>query len=646
MILRWVMLPALACVAQASDLATAEQQSFGPIPKLDLQRVGEISAALPKSPAVPGRPVSDRTAWEEASHLPVVRAAVTWARSEKTKIPPVLDASFQAEYEATGSRKRYDEAMEWRRSRLTAFAVAEGAERQGEFLPLLVEELDLVLAEPSWAMPAHLSHLPEAERENYLDLLSTELAFSLAVMDGWFGDLLGDARRKRIRDAVWRRVLGPYLKQAEEGQARYFWMTASHNWNAVCHAGVVGAALGLVPDVQMRAQIVAMAESLLPRYFEGFANDGLCLEGVRYWNYGFGAYLLIAEALYEQTGGRVNWYADRRLDVIGRAGPALEIVHGRYAPFSDTGLDSRIQPQLVALVNRRLFGNTPASVPLWASWDPSMQDGKASPIGRRLWEAALGIFPAGGAVRATGVQEERTESRTRSFFPDGGVLVWRCEDTTDQGRSWGVAIKGGHNGEPHNHLDLGSYAVVSGSSWVFMDPGGERYNAQTFSDRRYESMFHNAFGHPVPIVAGRGQIIGAKARARFVATTFTGPVEEAVLDLTEAYDEPALKRLTRTFRFDGKGRTLTIEDEAEFSDPRSFSLAFIVPAEPMMLRPDGFQPAGATVTVVTSSEFCWESRPVIGFENPPGVNPIRIGLNFERPHTRFRCVTSMVFGSD
>ena len=83
----------------------------------------------------------------------------------------------------------------------------------------------------------------------------------------------------------------------------------------MCHAGIVGAALSVVDSREYRARIVQTAVTRLDGYLNGWSisSDGLCLEGVGYWDYGFGNYLLLAETLWRHSGGRINLYAGERV---------------------------------------------------------------------------------------------------------------------------------------------------------------------------------------------------------------------------------------------------------------------------------------------------------------------------------------------
>ena len=86
---------------------------------------------------------------------------------------------------------------------------------------------------------------------------------------------------------------------------------------------------------------------------------------------------------------------------------------------------------------------------------------------------------------------------------------------------FGAALKGGTNGEQHNHNDVGSFSVVLGRKMVVCDPGAEVYTARTFSARRYESKVLNSFGHAVPVIAGQLQRTGLAAHAEILRHEFT-----------------------------------------------------------------------------------------------------------------------------
>lgn len=139
-----------------------------------------------------------------------------------------------------------------------------------------------------------------------------------------------------------------------------------------------------------------------------------------------------------------------------------------------------------------------------------------------------------------------------------------------------AAMKGGNNDEHHNHNDLGSYVVAVAGSSMLLDPGGEVYTSRTFSAKRYDSKAINSFGHPVPVVAGKLQSTGAKARAVIAGREFTEENDSIVFDITSAYDVKSLNKLTRSFAYSRSGTgSLTVKDEVSFSSPESFGTALI-----------------------------------------------------------------------
>ena len=79
---------------------------------------------------------------------------------------------------------------------------------------------------------------------------------------------------------------------------------------------MTGAALTLLESPQDRALYVAAAEHYSRNFLRGFTSDGYCSEGVGYWNYGFGYYVLLAETIHHATGGGVDLLA---LDEVNQA---------------------------------------------------------------------------------------------------------------------------------------------------------------------------------------------------------------------------------------------------------------------------------------------------------------------------------------
>ena len=328
-------------------------------------------------------------------------------------------------------------------------------------------------------------------------------------------------------------------------------------------ANVTGAALTTVGPVDRRAWFVASAEKYIEYFLKGFASDGYCSEGIGYWNYGFGHYVMLAETLYQQTDGRIDLMAKPLIKEVAQFGRRMEILPGVYPAFADCSPNSRPVPWLTAFVNRRFrFG-----------WN---ENGDVSSI-----VGPKGSLPVTGLLTFPNSISDRPQDGAgtakqplRNWFPEAGILI--CRPKPGAKRPLGVALKGGHNAEHHNHNDVGSYVFALGKAVPLVDPGAERYTRRTFSSKRYVSNVLNSFGHPVPRVAGQLQRKGREAAAKVLDTQFGAAADRLVLDLRSAYDVEGLKRLERTFVFSREGDGgLTVTDRIEAAQPETFETALI-----------------------------------------------------------------------
>ena len=117
------------------------------------------------------------------------------------------------------------------------------------------------------------------------------------------------------------------------------------------------------------------------------------------------------------------------------------------------------------------------------------------------------------------------------------------ERAADQ-RGLTLAVKGGHDGENHNHLDVGSFVVATDGVPVVVDVGRPTYTAVTFSPDRYTLWPLQSSWHNVPEGAGVQQGVGA----RFAARRTTRLDDGLTLDLAPAYPVPGLSTWERSAR--------------------------------------------------------------------------------------------------
>ncbi|HWA85725.1 MAG TPA: hypothetical protein VG710_05855 [Opitutus sp.] len=585
------------------------------------ERVAQIKSWLVAGPFGPGFPASDRARWTNAAEkLPVPELLAAAAQAARAPVPDAPD-NLYLEYSRDGNRTHYQSAIGRRRGRLALFAWAEAVEGQGRFLPALAREMSAILDEKTWVLPAHDGHLTNFEgRTTEVDLGTAMTGWSLGIADYWHGSALPPALHARLEAELRRRVIDPYLALLH-GAPRtpgWWWVTGTNNWNAVCHAGVVGTTLALDGPNAERAEILAAAERNVRAYTEhGLSDDGYCDEGIGYWDYGFGHLALLSEVMAGATRGNLRLISGRKLEAVARYPEHLEIIAGVYPSFSDGSADETPSDFVRALAEHQ--------------FDPTIGP-PAAPVtvgmlrGGELYEAAYRALLPG----STPVPPAATPTSARFWFGDGQVLVSRANP------DFGAAIKGANNGESHNHNDAGTFVVAHGHSAPIIDPGGEVYTARTFGPHRYDSKVLNSYGHPVPLVAGQLQGTGAKFAARVLATDFTAARDRIVLDLTHAYAVPSLVSLVREFSVvRTPAPAVVIFDRVTFKTPETFGTALITFGPWQQVAADVLEiGAGAdAVQVQVSSEGgpIAISPEVIEEDLPSHKKPVRLGLNFAHP---------------
>ncbi|MBN1910347.1 MAG: heparinase II/III family protein [Pirellulales bacterium] len=603
---------------------TAFQAEAASTRRPEADRIAQWKEMLPATPRGVGRPITDREVWEglkkDRNWKSVIRHAEQW---QGKPFPELTDALY-LEFSKNGNRSRCQSVIGQRHKRLGPLVVAECLENQGRFLPEIEKTIREILSEKTWVLPAHDRALTNFKgKEITIDLRSSAVAWELATAVYWLGDRLGAKVRDEVQEELERRVFGPFESMIRQGEPRMWWIQCTNNWNAVCLANVTGAALTAIESPSRRAFFAAAAEANIRNFLEGFTSDGYCSEGLGYWNYGFGNFLRLAETLHQQTGGRVDLMDSDQIRAISQFGRRMEMMPGVYPALADCKPGSRPGPWMMRYVDRRYgFGWTQDRGPL---------DGLSSVAS--LADFGLLAFPNSVTPRPEPIEPPATQPR-RDWFPDAGVLIGRPAPGTDN--ALGVALKGGHNAEHHNHNDVGSFVVALAGKTPLVDPGSEVYTRRTFGSRRYKSGVLNSWGHPVPLVAGKRQHTGRDAQAKVLRTDFTDKNDTLVLDLRSAYEVDGLKKLERTFVFSRENRgSLTVTDRVEMATPERFGVALITFDKWRRTAPDRLvvgQGAGAIVVEIDAHGAAFDIHSEEIHEDLPDHRiPTRLGIDLEEP---------------
>ena len=494
----------------------------------------------------------ERSTWERVATAPALteqRAQVA-ALAEQAHGPVVeIPDERYRDFERTGDRGAFESLYFARRRGLTALALTALLDREAG-TDVLAALIAAICDEPYWALPAHVARDGLDPRET-IDLFAAETSSALAEITALLGDRLPPALVLRAREQVLVRVIEPYERHS------FWWEDSANNWASVCAGSVALAALQVCEPARVRALLPRLRASLR-RSLDGYGDDGVCVEGYGYWRYGFGYYLVATEALDAAFGPDPE---PARAAEAARW-PLRAFLSGRaLVTFADTWLEGTADAGLLAGAERR-YGDV--GLPPTALVEKSVID----ECGR--W--ALALRSLCWSVDADEARPHRDDSPR--WYPDAQWLV------VPEGRHSpvGFAGRGGHNGEPHNHNDLGSFIVARAGRMLVADAGRGVYDREYFGPGRYENPAAGSQGHSVPLLDGVTQAAGASARAELLGMRIDGEGERLDLDLTAVYPHPGLIRLVR--RFERRAEVVTVTDALSAREPIVLTQRFVTTVEP------------------------------------------------------------------
>lgn len=511
-----------------------------------------ISRMLAATQFTPFPRAADRRAWRKIAALPQVKPGVQrliQAAEKAAKEPtPFLKATDYVAFHREGTRDPYDSHAGPRRSRLDLFCTAECFEYKGRFLDAILNEAWAIAEETVWWMSAHCIGclIPDVERGQNIDLLGAQTAqvFGRAVyLLGAEMDKFTTHWRKRLNYEIRRRVIEPYLN------SHGFWQDGTHNWNAVCHCGVVTSTLLADSDLTTKARVLHKVLDRIRCFLRGFSPDGGCSEGPGYWQYGVSHFATLAYLVDRATGGHIDLLADPVCRPIFEYPTKVVLSHNQVVPFSDCPV-------------RCIFASGPviwAALKLGAKPMAALASRGAPP--RALVTNPLEMLLMCDAVR-------KFEPPKDAWLPNLQVMIARGKGA--EGKQLVLAAKGGHNEESHNHNDVGNFIVHWRGESLVCELGAPRYTRDYFTKIRYKLLCPSSLGHNVPLVNGVQQHEGKSFCATNVSHRLSGRDVTFSMDLARAYPKEAgLKSLLRTLtlRRDG-AEAVELTDQVGFSGPK------------------------------------------------------------------------------
>ena len=223
---------------------------------------------------------------------------------------PQLRYNVRMLHDRVGTRREFETPYFKRRKFLSACALLAAIYPESqEYYDKMQDLIFAICEEWSWAVPAHTFDVG-IDGNTQIDLFSAETALMLAEIYYIHGERLEPIIKSCIERELDRRIFTSF-------ETKHFWFEdCTHNWAPVCAGNVACAMLYMDSERFERNK-----ERLLwpmKNFIAAQPADGTCLEGIGYWTYGFGFYIMTADILYKYSDGKIDLFSDPKVKKIAQ----------------------------------------------------------------------------------------------------------------------------------------------------------------------------------------------------------------------------------------------------------------------------------------------------------------------------------------
>ena len=426
-----------------------------------------------------------------------------------------------------------------------------------EYYNNLVKTIWAYLNEYTWAPLGHYTEYfyqrtPKDFDYGLIDIFAGSISFSLAEIKNLFKDRFPRLLTDRITYEIRRRTIEPYIER------NFFWEKHDNNWTAVCTGAVGGVLIYEAPDLYYKYQ--RRLHDAMECYLASYKDDGMCVEGVGYWAFGFGFFCSYALLERELTNGEVDWFKRPKVKEIAKFLQKTFLQKDIVVTYGDCSVTQNYQIGLVHLL-RSVYGEEIERLP------------------RSLGVIAKDNTHLNFLLRAVlYYNEDNFSDKTRTDVTytaeNSAYLVKRT-------KGFGFSCKGGNNGESHNHIDVGTFIIARNNKQIICDIGAGPYEDGYHGDKRYTYFHPSAESHNLPTFDG---ISEDKYRHEDVIVHYDEKTQSAEMNLKNAYVVDSLKDFVRSFKFEDY--KITLRDRFDFTSDTETTERFVSLIEPEMK--DGF----------------------------------------------------------
>jgi hypothetical protein len=494
--------------------------------------------------------------WKQALPDSVTAAIISTGEAALAKDFRLIPATIALEYVRNGNRTDYEEISFANRRQLWNMVLAESIEGKGRFTDHIVDGIWAICEETFWGISAHIGYqkagagLPDVE-DPVVDLFAAETAALMALTDYFLGpelDKTSKLVRRRISYEITRRVLDPMTT------AKYGWMGGRNpnaklnNWAPWIASNYMLANLLIEKDETKRAAALNIAVQIVDRYVNGLGPDAGCDEGPGYWSAAGGCVFDALNLLYDATGGKVNVY---NVPFIQKMGAYIQQTHiaGKYF-INVADAHPEITPDGLMIYR---FGKNTGYEPM-TNFGSLMYNSYGQTDGVGVFHSMRRIYNL-MTIKDCAAYASHENASPDVWYSDVELMAARSEN------GMFLATHAGHNGESHNHNDVGDFIVYADGFPVIVDVGAGTYTSRTFSKNRYKLWFNTSSYHNLPAINGQQQMGGAKFTASNVDYRKTAHSAQLTMDIAAAYPaEAGIKSWRREVEMNKRKGVIRIND--------------------------------------------------------------------------------------
>ena len=513
---------------------------------------------------------------------------------------PNVKATEYLEFERTGDRQAQEGPQGKRMNALRTLTMAELMEGKGRFMDDIVNGVFSFCEQTSWMLSACLymhnrgkdswnadlgeTNLPDIE-DPVIDLWVGETGADLAWIWYFFHtefDKISPVVSKRLKNELQKRMLDPFYERND-----YWWITgwgrgAVNNWNPWCNYNVLTCIMLIEDDPVKKLEGLYKTMNSVDLFYNVYADDGGCDEGPSYWGVAGAKAFDYLTLLSQISNRKISLFTNPLVKEIGRYIYRVHIADGTYfVNFADAPF--RLSPRS-GLIYR--YGKEIE--------DPVMTQFGAFLLSQFQFGSNPEIGTIGPVLDNLFLMDDWQQSAkavpliAEHYFPDLQVAVAREKAGSNTG--FYFAAKGGHNGEQHNHNDVGSCIIFLDGKPLLVDAGVGTYTKETFSGERYKIWTMQSNYHNLPLINGVAQGPGSNFKARDSKFTKSQSKISFTTDIAGAYPEEAkVNRWVRSYTLE-RGKKITISDQYQLREVTgNTQIHFLTPLTGKALSPGIFE---------------------------------------------------------